>query len=126
MQDDGPAVWWVSLMDEPIGYFHESAFAAALHRELPQRDGRACAGQEAGRAAHAHPNGQWHVPLRWPPERSLHPCLPRHRLHRRRPGRRPRQHHRHPPQVLRRQGRWPRPLPPRHQCRLRWPWWIRL
>ncbi|KAF2909336.1 hypothetical protein DAI22_11g018900 [Oryza sativa Japonica Group] len=38
MQDDGPAVWWVSLMDEPIGYFHESAFAApfieSFHNEM--------------------------------------------------------------------------------------------
>uniref|UniRef100_A0A0E0IXT0 Neprosin PEP catalytic domain-containing protein n=1 Tax=Oryza nivara TaxID=4536 RepID=A0A0E0IXT0_ORYNI len=38
MQDDGPVVWWVSLMDEPIGYFHESAFAApfieSFHNEM--------------------------------------------------------------------------------------------
>ncbi|EEE51589.1 hypothetical protein OsJ_32837 [Oryza sativa Japonica Group] len=37
-RDDGPAVWWVSLMDEPIGYFHESAFAApfieSFHNEM--------------------------------------------------------------------------------------------
>uniref|UniRef100_A0A0E0FA78 Neprosin PEP catalytic domain-containing protein n=1 Tax=Oryza meridionalis TaxID=40149 RepID=A0A0E0FA78_9ORYZ len=36
--DDGPAVWWVSLMDEPIGYFHESAFAVpfieSFHNEM--------------------------------------------------------------------------------------------
>uniref|UniRef100_A0A0E0BNG7 non-specific serine/threonine protein kinase n=1 Tax=Oryza glumipatula TaxID=40148 RepID=A0A0E0BNG7_9ORYZ len=36
--DDGPAVWWVSLMDEPIGYFHESAFTApfikSFHNEM--------------------------------------------------------------------------------------------
>ncbi|XP_052136126.1 uncharacterized protein LOC127754591 [Oryza glaberrima] len=37
-RDDGPAVWWVSLMDEPIVYFHESAFAApfieSFHNEM--------------------------------------------------------------------------------------------
>uniref|UniRef100_J3N5S6 Neprosin PEP catalytic domain-containing protein n=1 Tax=Oryza brachyantha TaxID=4533 RepID=J3N5S6_ORYBR len=107
-RDAGPSVWWVSLMDEAIGYFREWV-PGAVHRELPQRDGWACAGQPAG--PHAHPHEERDVPLGRPPQR----C--RHRLHRRRPGRRPREQHRHPPQG---------PAPSWHRCRLRWSRGIRL
>uniref|UniRef100_A0A0D9XWK4 Neprosin PEP catalytic domain-containing protein n=1 Tax=Leersia perrieri TaxID=77586 RepID=A0A0D9XWK4_9ORYZ len=37
-RDDGPAVWWVSIQEEPIGYFHESAFTVpfieSFHNEM--------------------------------------------------------------------------------------------
>uniref|UniRef100_A0A0D3HR25 Neprosin PEP catalytic domain-containing protein n=1 Tax=Oryza barthii TaxID=65489 RepID=A0A0D3HR25_9ORYZ len=125
--DDGPAVWWVSLMDEPIGYFHESAFAAPFIESFHNEMGGHVLDRRPGGRHTLTPMGSGMYPSDGLQNVAcIHAYLaiaytgadqvddPVNTIVT------------HPKCYDVRQGRWPRPLSSRHQCRLWWPWWIRL